>query len=143
MKLEEIMGEWSKDCNMDETELGTESTKIPVLHNKYLKIFTTERYILQKSKAEYKRTKRKLLEYYLGELDREELSELGRDQVYKKILKNEVDTYIESDEMMIDVTLKVAMQQEKIDFLDSVIKQINNRGFQIKNAIDWMKFING
>ena len=143
MKLEDIMAEWDKDSKMDETELGEESSKIPVKHNKYLKIYTAEKFVYHKLRSEYKRTKRRFLEYYLGEMDREELAEIGRDQIYKKILKNEVETYIESDEMMIDVTLKLAMQEEKIQYLDSVIKQINNRGFQIKNAIDWMKFTMG
>jgi hypothetical protein len=143
MKLEDIMSMWDKDSKLDETELGAESAAIPEKHNKYLKIYTAEKYVFNKLRAEYKRTKRKLLEYYLGELDRQELDEIGRDQIYKKILKNEVDTYIESDEMMIDVTLKLALQEEKINFLDAVIRQINNRGFQIKNSIDWMKFTMG
>ena len=33
MKIEDIVSEWDKDCRMDETELGEESTKIPVIHN--------------------------------------------------------------------------------------------------------------
>jgi len=84
-----------------------------------------------------------LLEYYLGELDRDELTALGREQFYKKLLKNEVDTYIESDDLYIDSNLEVAMQQEKVDYLEAIIKSLNNRNFQIKSAIDWYKFTSG
>ena len=31
-------------------------------------------------------------------------------------------------------------QQEKVDFLDSAIKSLTNRGFNLKAAIDWEKF---
>lgn len=143
MNFDEIVGEWSKDCKIDETELSSESLKIPYLHSKYLKMLLKERASLLKLKADYKKTKRKLLEYYLGEMDREELDEFGRDQIYKKILKNEVDTYIDSDDMMIEATLKMSFQQEKVDYLESVLKNIANRGFQIKNAIDWERFTQG
>jgi len=44
---------------------------------------------------------------------------------------------------MISATLKLAMQEEKVNYLDAVIRQINNRGYQIKNSIDWMKFTMG
>jgi hypothetical protein len=102
-----------------------------------------ERVQLIKLKGKHKKTHRTLLEYYLGELDRHELQEMGREQFFKKLLKNEVGTYIESDDMFIESTIKVAMQEEKVSYLDSIIKSLNNRGFQIKSALDWMKFTSG
>jgi len=143
MKIEDIVSEWDKDCKMDETELGEESTKIPVIHNKYLKIFMGENAQLKRMFAHRSKLKRKLTEYYLGELDKDELEELGRDQFYKKILKNEVEMYIESDDDFINLNLKLALQQEKVNYIEAVIRSINNRGFQIKNALDWLRFTNG
>jgi hypothetical protein len=137
------VNEWNKDCKIDETELGSESAKIPQVHNKYLKIYMGERIALFKLKSETKKIKRTLLEYYLGELDQEELDQLGRQQFYKKLLKNEVDVYIESDDMMIEANLRLGMQDEKVAYLDSIIKNINNRGFQLKTAVDWAKFTTG
>lgn len=143
MNIESIVKEWDKDCKIDETELGRESTKIPVIHNKYLKIYMGERMSLYKIRADTKKIRKKLMEYYLGELDLSELKELGRDQFYKKLLKNEVEAYIESDDMMIENNLKLGMQEEKVSYLDAIIKNINNRGFQIKSGIDWAKFTTG
>lgn len=143
MNIEEIVSYWDKDSKLDETELGEEATKIPKLHNKYLKIFMGERVALFKMKAERNKTKKLLLEYYLGELDRDELKDLGRDQFYKKLLKNEVDNYLEADDLYIESNLKVAMQQEKVDYLEAIIKSLNNRNFQIKSAIDWYRFTQG
>lgn len=143
MNIESIVKEWDKDCKIDETELGRESTKIPVVHNKYIKIFMGERITLFKLRAESKKVRKNLMEYYLGELDDEELKELGRDQFFKKLMKSEVDTYIEADDLMIETNLKLGMQEEKISYLEAVIKNINNRGFQIKSAVDWAKFTTG
>ena len=134
---------WNKDCKIDETELATESSNIPVIHNKYLKIFMAERVKLFSAKADLKKKRRLLLEYYLGELDEEELKKLGRDQFYKKLLKNEVDLYIDSDDALTEHSLRVSVQEEKVNYLEAVLRQINNRGFQIKNAIDWNRFITG
>lgn len=143
MNIEQIVNEWNKDCKIDETELGSESAKIPQVHNKYLKIYMGERIALFRLKSETKKIKRSLLEYYLGELDQEELDQLGRQQFYKKLLKNEVDVYIESDDMMIEANLRLGMQDEKVAYLDSIIKNINNRGFQLKTAVDWARFTTG
>ena len=143
MNIESIVKEWDKDCKIDETELGRESTKIPVVHNKYIKIFMGERIAMYKLRAESKRVRKTLIEYYMGELDVDELSDLGRDQFFKRLLKNEVDAYIESDELMIETNLKLGLQEEKISYLEAIIRNINNRGFQIKSAIDWAKFTTG
>lgn len=143
MELEKIVEMWDKDCKIDETELGLESTKIPQVHNKYLKIYMGERITFFKLQSEVKKIRRTLTEYYLGELSREELEELGRDQFYKKLLKNEIDTYIESDNLLIDSLLKMSLQEQKVNYLESVIKSINNRGYNIKNAIEWMRFTTG
>ena len=143
MKIEEIVSLWDKDCKIDETELGDESTKIPVIHNKYLKIFIGENAQLKRMYAQRFKLKRKLSEYYLGELDKDELEEIGREQFYKKLLKNEIETYIESDDEFIETNLKIALQEEKVHYIEAIFKSINNRGFQIKNAIDWLRFTNG
>lgn len=143
MKIEDIVSEWDKDCKIDETELGDESTKIPVIHNKYLKIYIGENAQLKRMISQRYRLKRKLSEYYLGELDTDELEEINRQQFYKKLLKNEVDTYIESDDEFIELNLKIALQEEKVHYIEAILKSINNRGFQIKNAIDWLRFTNG
>ena len=143
MKIEDIMSLWTKDSSMDETELANESTNIPVLHNLSLKIFMAERIKLFSAKAELKKKRRVLLEYYLGELDQEELKELGREPFYKKLLKNEVDLYIDSDDSLTEQSLRVSLQEEKVNYLEAILRQINNRGFQIKNAIDWNRFITG
>jgi hypothetical protein len=47
---------------------------------------------------------------------------------------------MEADKDMITLSLKIGIQNEKIDLLESIIKTILSRGYNIKAAIDWEKF---
>jgi hypothetical protein len=48
--------------------------------------------------------------------------------------------YIEADQDMVDINLRIAMQQEKLDLLESIIKSLNSRGFELSSAIKWEQF---
>jgi hypothetical protein len=57
-----------------------------------------------------------------------------------KVLKSDVPQYIDTDEDIIKLNLKMYAQSEKVDYLEAIIKQIVNRGYQVKSIIDWEKF---
>ena len=143
MKLEDIQELWHRDSEIDYTELGTESIRIPQIHDKYLKIFTDERIRLKGVEFELSKLVRTKTEYYSGKMSQEELERHGWEQYLGRLLKNEIANYIESDDDVIKLKQQLIVLQEKINYLDSVIRMINNRGFQIKNALDWLKFSHG
>ena len=82
-------------------------------------------------------------DYYTGKLTQEELEKLGWEQFLQRLLKNEISTYIEADEDIIKSKKNIVLIEEKCYYLDSIIKMISNRGFQIKSAIDWIKYKSG
>ena len=45
--------------------------------------------------------------------------------------------------MIVKAKQKIKYLEVVVDYLDKTVKQISNRGFLIKNSIDWRKFING
>jgi len=143
LKLEDIQELWHRDREIDYTELGTESIRIPLIHDKYLKIFTDERIRLKGVEFELSKLVRTKTEYYSGKMSQEELEQHGWEQYLGRLLKNEIANYIESDDDVIKLKQQLVVLQEKVNYLDSVIRMINNRGFQIKNALDWLKFTNG
>ena len=51
--------------------------------------------------------------------------------------------YIESDDEIINLEAKIKYLEQMMYFLDHVMKQISNRGFQVKSAFEWEKFVNG
>lgn len=143
MKLEEIFELWEKDSQIDKTELGDAALDIPKLHHKYFQILSKEKLILRSLEAEMKKLK----------LDKFEFLTMGptedtKDKGWKlppkgMILKTELPMYIDADDDIVRLSLKIGYQQEKIELLESIIKTVINRGFLIKNAIDWQKFTMG
>jgi hypothetical protein len=143
MKIEEIFTEWKKDSVIDKTELGDEALSIPKLHHKYFQLMVSEKLLLRSHEAEMKKLKLDKYEF-LTMGPTEETKEKGWKLPPKgMILKQELPMYIDADPDIIKLSLKIGLQQEKIELLESIIKTIINRGFIIKNAIDWTRFTMG
>lgn len=143
MKLEDIYENWAEDSKIKPTELHTESLRTPQLHSKYIQFFNNERKLLKKLRIDLKSLYLLKYEYYTGVMDIEDIREKGWEPLHKKILKSDADKYIEADKDYMDLNLRIVLAEEKVEALESILKTINNRGFAIKNAIDWMKFSSG
>ena len=143
MNLDEIRNMAKTDLVMDETELDIESLKTPQLHNKYLIFHTDERLILGKINSDLYRLKKDKWLYYTGKMSEEELNERDWEPFSLNVLKTDIDKFINSDDDIILLNNKILLQQEKVDYLESIIKIVNNRQWNIRSAIDWIKFTNG
>jgi hypothetical protein len=143
MKFEELQKLWSGDCDIDETELSQESVKIPQLHNKYLIFFHDERLRLRTMKFEYSKLLRLKREYYSGRMTEEEMEALDWEPFQFKLLKADIQEYIDADDDIIEIKKKSALQEEKVDYLEAIVKGLSNRVYLIKNAIDWKRFTEG
>jgi hypothetical protein len=77
-------------------------------------------------------------------MTREELEEYGWNQYQGiKPLKNEMDEIINCDEDIIKATDKVEYIKAVLYQLEQIIRSLNGRAWEIKNAIEWTKFTNG
>jgi hypothetical protein len=143
MTLEEILESWEQDCIVDKTELAEEALKIPNLHSKYLRILSTEKLKLKKLESEYKILKLEKYEFYTQGHTEDTMKKGWQLPAKGMILKADIPMYMEADEDIINSTLKISYQNEKIEALDTIIRSVMNRGYHIKSAIDWNKFIMG
>ncbi len=143
MNIEEIMELWNTDTNIDKTELGDESLKIPKLHSKYFNILTRERLVLRKYIEDMKKLKLDKYEFFTQGPNEDTKDKGWRLPPKGMILKGDIPMYMDADQDVIDLTLKIGLQQEKVDLLESIIKTIINRNFVIKNAIEWNRFTMG
>lgn len=143
MKLEEIQNLWSVDVQIDRSELGSMSLNIPFLHNKYFKIFSTERLILKKMQEDLKVLKNDKYDFYQDGPTEEQMKMGWKLPPKGRILKSDVPRYVETDSDIIKENLKIAYQQEKIEFLESILKTIGNMGYHIATAVRWEQFKNG
>ena len=140
MNLEEIQELVDKDLKINDSELDLESIKTPQIHNKYMKLLTKFKLMLSRNESEFHITKKQKWEYYTGKADPGVYAEKPFNL---KILRQDVDKYIDSDEDIIKLKQKSDYFNTVVDFLDRTVRQISNRTFTIKNAIDWKKFISG
>jgi hypothetical protein len=140
MKLDDIYQEWEKDSEINRNELGDEALRIPKLHHKYFKIFTQERLTLRKLEFDLKQIKLEKFEFFTQGPTPEQHEKGWKLPPQGKILKSEANNYVDSDEEVIQLALRIGIQLEKIELLESVIKTFTNRGFNIKAAIEWEKF---
>jgi len=140
MDLEQLQDLVEKDLKINDTELDLESLKTPQLHNQYMKHLTKFKLLLSRAQGDYYTMKREKWEYYTGKSSTEVYAEKPFDL---KILKTDIDKYLESDSELQKAKQKVDYLDTTVDFLDRTIRQISNRTFTIKNAIDWRKFTSG
>lgn len=144
MTLDDILDEWKKDCALDEHSLDRESLRTSELHNKYLKMLLDQRSRLKMLKIEINRFRGELKSYLKGELNNpEDLKRLGREPSQIKILDRNMDNYLDQDSAYINYNLKLIEQEEKVYALEEVLNQLNKRGFQIKEAVAFLKLKSG
>ena len=140
MTLDELQQLVDKDLKLDDTELDTESARIPLLHNKYLQHFNKFSLLQKKAQQEFNTLEREKWEYYTGKADESVYREKPFDL---KVLKADVHIYINSDPDIQKADQKVAYLNQVVNYLEQILRTINNRTFLIKNMIEWKKFTSG
>lgn len=139
--LEVIQKMWEKDSKMDMDNLHTEAINIPVLHAKYHDLYN--KIMLLKSRAEQQRKniRHERYEFYSGKADPEVYQE---NPFPKKIRDKEtMQKYLDADEKLSGVSLKIEYYDVMLKYIEEILKQITNRTYQIKNAIEWSRFTAG
>jgi hypothetical protein len=140
MKLDDLISEWATDSNIDTTQIISETVRTANLHAKYMRYLSNERLRYEKSRQDRNVLIHLKTDYYLGELDFDTLKEKGWKPNPRKIMKVDLDRFLNADEHIVKINLDVALQKEKVDALVEIVKAINNRSYSITNIIAWSKF---
>ena len=140
MNIEELYDEIVKDLKIDDTELDLESIRTPQLHNKYLKLYTKHSLQLKKLQDDYKVMYRLKWEYYTGKAPSEIYASKPFDL---KILKADIGIYLDADGELQQLSQRIAYAKEITNYLEKILREINNRNWTIRNTIEWKKFIHG
>ena len=140
MDLEKLQELADTKLKINNTELDLESIKTPQLHNEFMKHLTKYKLMLSRAEGELWNVKKVLWEYYTGKAD---ASVYQQRPFSIKLLRTDVDQYIYSDEAYIKAKQKVDYLTTTVDYLDKTIRQISNRTFTIKNAVEWQRFTSG
>ena len=141
MNLDKIQEMWQNDSVIDPDNLHDESLKIPQLHSKYYTVYNTITLLREKARTQYNKIKLERYNYYTGKAEPEVYE---KDPFpYKVREKDAIQRHLEADEKMITIDMKIRYYDATLKCLEEIIKNISNRTYQIKNAIEWHKFQSG
>lgn len=139
--LEKIQTMWEQDSKIDPDNLHTESLNIPSLHAKYFEIHNNILLLKKKAEQQKRNIRHQKYEYYTGKADPDVYIE---NPFPKKIRdKDTLQKYMDADENLSQASLKVEYYDVLLTYLQDILKMIHNRNYQIKNAIDFQKFVSG
>ena len=137
-KLQEMC---EKDSKINPDELHTESLNIPSLHAKYFELYNTIFLLRKKAEQQRKNIRHERYEYFSGKADPDVYIE---NPFPKKIRdKDTMTKYLDADEKLSTSNLKIDYYDTMLVYIESILKVIQNRTFQIKNAIEYMRFQSG
>ena len=136
--LDTIQEMWKKDAEIDRDNLHDESLNIPSLHAKYFELYNTIFLLRKKAEQQRKNIRHERYEYFSGKSDPQVYID---DPFPKKIRdKDTMQKYLDADSKLSNSSLKIDYYDTILVYLESILKVIQNRTFQIKNAIEFMKF---
>ena len=139
--LDKLQEMWERDSKIDPDNLHTESLNIPCLHAKYFELYNTIFLLRKKAEQQRKNIRHERYEYFSGKADPEVYVE---NPFGKKIRdKDTMQKYLDADEKLSNCSLKIDYYETMLVYLESILKMISNRTFQIKNSIEFMRFNSG
>lgn len=144
MTLDDILIMWEADSTIDDTHLGEASSQTPKLHAKYLKLLIDSKLRKTKLDIDFNSLRKTKIRYYRGELSRDELKELGWEPwQFNKPLKAEMDEFLKGDEDLAKIGTRLEYMNTMVYALESIMGQIKQRDWQVRNSITWKQFLAG
>lgn len=139
--LDSIQKMWEQDSKIDIDNLHIESLNIPILHAKYFDLYNTIFLLRKKAEQQKKNIRHERYEYYSGKADPEIYIE---NPFPKKIRdKDTMQKYLDADDRLSSICLKIDYYDTLLVYIESILKMIQNRTYQIKNSIEFMRFQSG
>ncbi len=141
MNLEKIQEMWEGDSKIDMDNLHDESIKIPQLHQKYYTLYTTIKLLKTKAVDSLAKLRLERYNFYSGKAPAEAYVE--EPFPYKVRDKESMTMHLAADEKLSKVKLKLEYYDVMLEYLEDILRMIHNRGYQVKNSIDFLKFQSG
>jgi len=141
VSLEVIQEMWQKDSVVNQDELDTESLKIPQLHAKYYQLYNTILLLRKQAEQQHGSILLERRKFYMGKAETQVY--IDEPFPYKVRDKEDLRLYLEADEKLSKIRLKIDYYDTMLKYLEEILKQISNRTYQIKNAIEWRRFSAG
>ena len=109
-----------------------------MLHAKYFDLYNTIVLLRKKAEQQKKNIHHERYEYFSGKADPEIYVE---NPFPKKIRDKEtMQKYLDADDKLSSINMKICYYDTMLYYLESILKVIQNRTYQIKNSIEFLRF---
>lgn len=113
---------------LGQTRLFHEVQRLYLQESKYL------RYIMRKYDKVFLHRKK----YYMGVLPQ---SVYKAEPLNPLPLKSEIDMYMRADDIVCEMKELMSESEERVKYTEDCLKRVRDRGYDIKNAIEWRKVV--
>ena len=145
--MESVLLEWKKDAVIDRSKLAEESINTYRLHSKYTEMLAAVKRDLTRLRERLKKLKHDKKEWYGGKMSKADMDDREWDydplNGRSKPLKGEMQSWVDVDKEVSDLTIEIKDMEDLSDVLVDVINNLNWRHQSIRNAIEWEKFVSG
>lgn len=135
--VEEISKMIEEDSAIDQTDLSSESLKISKLQSKWIRILAEMSLEIRDLQVQFNLMQQRRSLYYTGKLP---------DEVYKeeplqiRVLKQDLPNFLKSDPKLLKLETQLHTATICVNMVEHFMKDLSQRSFNIKNAIDYQKF---
>lgn len=140
--LDQLTADWDADAVIDLLDPGKELIRIPLIHSKYNKYLTLYRLAARRRESEIAKLRKQKWMYYNGKLGQVELASLKLEP-FPFTLKSDLNIYMDSDADLILLNDKRIFCEECASFCVYVMKELNNRTWQLKEYLTQERFRQG
>ena len=139
MTLQEILDLVEKNSDIP-ADLDKASRAIPQLHARFINLKAQENSQMQALKLQFDEVYRDTWVFYSGKAEPKVYKENNFDL---RLLKGDIDKFINADPELMKIKSKIEMQKIKIEAIDEFIKGLHSRQWNIKNILDYLKYTQG
>jgi|TARA_B100000941_G_C28506328_1_gene557568 hypothetical protein len=141
--MAKFIDEAKEDIKLNFLDIENELLRNSHLIGKWLTYQQNQKAKFLLIETEYKRLLSKKKRYLMGRLDDEERESNGWPVEGNKILKADLDMWLDADDEILKKKKNYLVQKQIVEFIDSTLSQVVDKKWSIKAYLDYKKWIEG
>lgn len=141
--MAKFIDEAKEDIKLNFLDIENELLRNSHLIGKWLTYQQNQKAKFLLIETEYKRLLSKKKRYLMGRLDDEERESNGWPVEGNKILKADLDMWLDADDEILKKKKHYLVQKQIVEFIDSTLSQVVDKKWSIKAYLDYKKWIEG
>lgn len=141
MNVEDVLERWDEDSKIDPLDLDNELLRLSSLHNRYVRLWAVSKRECRNVEAKLKQLVSLKTDWYDGSLNgTDTLDKLGWEPCLKRVMKPDMPRALEADRDIVRLTEILGESKDCKEVLESILKEIFSRSFNIRGAIEHRRF---